>query len=77
VKITAAVSLLVCGEEVAKRPLLEWLESGSLWTKRRVVMELLRVKERQQLAFLNTALKALQSNEQTKDFREVLSELLK
>jgi HEAT repeat protein len=78
VKITAAVSLLVCGEEVAKRPLLEWLESGSLWTKRRVVMELLRVKERQQLAFLNTALKALQSNEQQpEDVRKALQELLK
>ena len=78
VKITAAVSLLVCGEEVAKRPLLEWLESGSQWNKRRVVMELRRVKDRQQLTFARPALQALQSNEQmSKDFREVLTELLK
>jgi hypothetical protein len=41
-------------------------------------MELLRVKERQQLAFLNTALKALQSNEQQpEDVRKALQELLK
>jgi HEAT repeat protein len=78
VKISAAVSLLVCGEEVAKRLLLEWLEGGSPWTKRRVVMELLRVKERQQLTFVRPALQVLQSSEQmSKDDQERLAELLK
>ncbi len=78
VKITAAVSMLVCGEEVAKRPLLEWLEGGSPWTKRRVVMELLRVPNHKQLEFAHKALQAVISDGQLpEEVRQAVRELLK
>jgi hypothetical protein len=59
VRISAAVSLLILEQDVARAPLLDWLEKGARWEKERTVRELNRVAGSSRLGFAHVALRAI------------------
>jgi HEAT repeat protein/tetratricopeptide (TPR) repeat protein len=59
VRMAAAVSLLLLGEEAARAPILEWLGSASAWEQRLIVGQLARVKDRALLAFARQQIDAV------------------
>lgn len=58
VSIPAAVSLLILDREVARQPILAWLESAEPWQKSHLIHELGRVTNREQLTFAHKAIAA-------------------
>lgn len=58
VQISAAVSLLILEQDLARAPLLGWL-AGKQWEQRRAVMELSRVTDPSRLDFARDALRAI------------------
>ncbi|MCX5683536.1 MAG: HEAT repeat domain-containing protein, partial [Planctomycetota bacterium] len=58
VSIPAAVSLLILDQEVARQPILAWLESANPWQKNHLIHELGRVTNREQLTFARKAIGA-------------------
>ncbi len=59
VQISAAVSLLVLDQDLARAPLLAWLEKGARWEKERAVQELSRVANPSLLGFAHGALRGI------------------
>jgi len=59
VRMRAAVSLLILEQEVAQRPILEWLSSPNFWEKRKILEQLARVKESEQLSFARKQIEAI------------------
>jgi len=59
VRIRAAVSLLILGQEMTRGPLLEWLNSPNAWEKYQLLEQLGRVKEGEQLSFARKQLEAI------------------
>ena len=51
VRIRAAVSLLILGQELAQRPILEWLASPNDWEKLHTLKQLQRVRDASLLQF--------------------------
>ena len=59
VRISAAVSLLILGQDVVQRQLLEWLGSASQWEQRFALEQLARVKEPARLRFALSRIEAI------------------
>lgn len=59
VRLRAAVSLLLLGQDVAQRPILEWLAGTNEWRLRQLLEQLARVPKPATLQFVRERLKAI------------------
>jgi HEAT repeat protein/tetratricopeptide (TPR) repeat protein len=59
VRMRAAVSLLLLGQDRARQPVVEWLDSPNEWERSRTLEQLLRVHDPAQLTFVRTRVEAL------------------
>jgi HEAT repeat protein len=80
VRVAAAVSLLIFGEEEMEKPLLAAILEGELWQRRAAARQLLRIQDGRQLLFARRALEALGSESAVfydPNFESVLNSLLR
>ena len=59
VRMSAAVSLLIVGQEMPREPIIGWLDSPDEWNKSRILVELLRVKGAGRLDFARARIQAM------------------
>ena len=78
VRVRSAASLLILGQDVAQRPILEWLASPNRWEMRAALIQLERVKDGKLLVFASRRLEAIAADtEFAADTRAHASSLLK
>ena len=81
VRMRAAISLLVLGQDIAKSTILEFLESPREWEKRQALQQLLRVESAARLRFARRQIEAIAADETAHKYtrraaRDVVQEIL-
>jgi len=59
VRMAAAASLLILGQETARQSIIEWLDSPSEWSKRTMLQQLARVKDAAKLSFAQRRIESI------------------